>query len=285
MKKTIVFPNNREVLNLGQGTWRMGEDESKRDAEIEALRTGIDKGLNMIDTAEMYADGKAESIVGAAIKPYKREDLFLVSKIYPYNASKERMFDSCEQSLNRMGTDYIDLYLLHWRGDVPLQETIDCFEELKSQGKIRDWGVSNFDLEDMKELLSLKNGKNCQTNQLLYHLASRGIEAVLTDYLKENNIPVMAYCPIIGQEPELRKKVNESAVVNDIAENHGITTIQLLLAFVLQQDNMIAIPKAGSKEHVVQNIEMFDVKLSDNEMTSLNREFPVPDEREPLDVQ
>ncbi|TVP92866.1 aldo/keto reductase [Alkalibacterium sp.] len=285
MKKTIVFPNNREVLNLGQGTWRMGEDESKRDAEIEALRTGIDKGLNMIDTAEMYADGKAESIVGAAIKPYKREDLFLVSKIYPYNASKERMFDSCEQSLNRMGIDYIDLYLLHWRGDVPLQETIDCFEELKSQGKIRDWGVSNFDLEDMKELLSLKNGKNCQTNQLLYHLASRGIEAVLTDYLKENNIPVMAYCPIIGQEPELRKKVNKSTVVNDIAENHGITTIQLLLAFVLQQDNMIAIPKAGSKEHVVQNIEMFDVKLSDNEMTSLNREFPVPDEREPLDVQ
>lgn len=285
MKKTIGFPNNREVVNLGQGTWRMGENESKREAEIQALRTGIDHGLFMIDTAEMYADGKAESIVGEAIKPYDRNDLFLVSKVYPHNADKERMFRSCEQSLERMGIDQLDLYLLHWRGDVPLQETVDCFEELKRQGKIRNWGVSNFDLEDMKELLSLENGRNCQTNQVLYHLASRGIEVKLTDYLKENNIPVMAYCPLIGQEPKLKQKVHENESVKDIADKHGITTIQLLLAFVMQQDNMIAIPKAGSKEHVVQNCNVFNVQLSSEDMEILNREFPVPDRRQPLDMQ
>lgn len=285
MNKNVTLPNKKEILNLGQGTWRMGEEESKREAEIEALRTGIDKGLYMIDTAEMYADGKAELIVGEAIKPYNREDLFLVSKVYPYNANKERMFDSCEQSLKRLGTDYLDLYLLHWRGDVPLQETIECFEELKRQGKIKAWGVSNFDLEDMQELLSIKNGSNCQVNQVLYHLASRGIEVELTDYLKENTIPVMAYCPLIGQEPELKQKVNDSDAVKQIADKHGITKIQLLLAFVLEQDNMIAIPKAGSKEHVIQNIETLNVKLSDDDMEKLNKAFPVPEEREPLDEQ
>lgn len=285
MQKNVKLPNGKEVLNLGQGTWRMGEDENKRDAEIEALRTGIDKGIKMIDTAEMYADGKAEKVVGEAIKPYKREDLFLVSKIYPYNADNERMFGACEQSLERLGTDYLDLYLLHWRGDVPLEETIDSFEELKRQGKIKAWGVSNFDLEDMQELLALKNGSNCQVNQVLYHLASRGIEVELTDYLKENNIPVMAYCPLIGQEPKLKKQVNDSNTVMKIAEKHGITKIQLLLAFVMQQDNMIAIPKAGSKEHVIQNVETLNVELSDDDMEKLNKAFPVPDKREPLDVQ
>lgn len=285
MRKTIVFPSNREVLNLGQGTWRMGEDDSKKESEIEALRAGIEEGLTLIDTAEMYADGKAESIVGEAIKPYRRDDLFLVSKVYPHNADKEHMFKSCEQSLNRMGIDQLDLYLLHWRGDVPLQETIDCFEELKSQGKIKDWGVSNFNLDDMKELLSLNNGKNCQTNQVLYHLASRGIEVELTKFLNSAGIPVMAYCPLIGQEPELKQAVHENSVVNEIADKHKISTIQLLLAFVMQQDNMIAIPKAGSKDHVRQNCELLTIELSDDEMALLDREFPVPDKRTPLDVQ
>lgn len=285
MNKSILLPNEKEVMKLGQGTWRMGEDDSKREAEIEALRAGIDKGLYMIDTAEMYADGKAESIVGEAITPYNRDGLFLVSKVYPYNADKEHMFHSCEQSLKRLGTDYLDLYLLHWRGDVPLKESIDCFEELKRQGKIKAWGVSNFDLEDMQELLSLEGGSNCQVNQVLYHLASRGIEVELTEYLKENNIPVMAYCPLIGQEPELKEKVNDSDAVKQISAKHGITKIQLLLAFVLAQDNMIAIPKAGSKEHVIQNAETLNVKLSDDDMEKLNKAFPVPEEREPLDEQ
>lgn len=285
MKQTITFPNERQVLNLGQGTWRMGEDGSKRDKEIEALRAGIDNGLTLIDSAEMYAEGRAESVAGEAIKPYKLDDLFLVSKVLPTNAGEEHMFESCEQSLKRLGVNELDMYLLHWPGNIPLQETIDCFEELKRQGKIRDWGVSNFDLEDMQELLSLSNGENCQTNQVLYHMASRGVEVVLHEYMKANNIPIMAYCPLIGQEPDLKDKVYNSQAVKQIAKQHDISVIQLLLAFVMQQEQMIAIPKAGSKDHVLQNRDVLDIELSNEEMAMLNEVFPVPEKRVPLRVQ
>lgn len=285
MKQRLSFPDGRQVLNLGQGTWRMGEDDSNRMKEIEALRTGIDNGLTLIDSAEMYAEGKAESVAGEAIKPYKRDDLFLVSKVYPTNAGEERMFKSCENSLIRLGVNELDMYLLHWPGHIPLQETVDCFEELKRQGKIRAWGVSNFDLEEMQELLSLNNGENCQTNQVLYHLASRGIEVVLHDYLKANNIPIMAYCPIIGQEPDLKEKVHNSPAVKQIAAQHNISIVQLLLAFVMQQEQMIAIPKAGSKDHVIQNRDVLDIKLSNEELALLDEAFPVPDKRVPLRMQ
>lgn len=285
MKQRLSFPDGRQVLNLGQGTWRMGEDDSNRMKEIEALRTGIDNGLTLIDSAEMYAEGKAESVAGEAIKPYKRDDLFLVSKVYPTNAGEERMFESCENSLKRLGVNELDMYLLHWPGHIPLQETVDCFEELKRQGKIRAWGVSNFDLEEMQELLSLNNGENCQTNQVLYHLASRGIEVVLHDYLKANNIPIMAYCPIIGQEPDLKEKVHNSPAVKQIAAQHNISIVQLLLAFVMQQEQMIAIPKAGSKDHVMQNRDVLDIKLSNEELALLDEAFPVPDKRVPLRMQ
>lgn len=285
MKQTIQFPDGREVLNLGQGTWRLGDDLSKHEQEIEALQTGIEKGINLIDTAEMYGEGKSERLVGEAIKPCNREDLFIVSKVYPQNAGKENMFAACENTLNRLGVNELDLYLLHWPGSVPLQETIDCFEELKRQGKIKAWGVSNFDLEEMQELLSLENGKNCQTNQVLYHLGSRGIEVALTDYLKENNIPIMAYCPIIGQEPDIKEKVYNNETVNQIAKDHNISVIQLLLAWVMQQENMIAIPKAGSKEHVLQNVYVLDVKLTKEDISALDRAFPAPKNRVPLRIQ
>ena len=285
MKKTIQFPNGESVLNLGQGTWKLGEDPSKHDQEVDALRTGIDKGLTLIDTAEMYGSGKSEQLVGDAIKPYSREDLFLVSKVYPHNAGEKNIFQSAEQTLQRMGVDELDLYLLHWPGSVPLQETVDCFEELKRQGKIKNWGVSNFDLEDMQELLSLRNGENCQTNQVLYHLASRGIEVVLRDYLRENNIPMMAYCPIIGQEPNLKDKVYNSPTIKNIAKDHGISVIQLLLAFVMQQEQTIAIPKASSSDHVSQNVDVLDISLSKEEMSLLDEAFPAPSERIPLRVQ
>ena len=285
MKKTIQFPNGESVLNLGQGTWKLGEDPSKHDQEVDALRTGIDKGLTLIDTAEMYGSGKSEQLVGDAIKPYSREDLFLVSKVYPHNAGEKNIFQSAEQTLQRMGVDELDLYLLHWPGSVPLQETVDCFEELKRQGKIKNWGVSNFDLEDMQELLSLRNGENCQTNQVLYHLASRGIEVVLRDYLRENNIPMMAYCPIIGQEPDLKDKVYNSPTIKNIAKDHGISVIQLLLAFVVQQEQTIAIPKASSSDHVSQNVDVLDISLSKEEMSLLDEAFPAPSERIPLRVQ
>ncbi|MFC6464529.1 aldo/keto reductase [Marinilactibacillus sp. GCM10026970] len=285
MKQKIQLPSGQNVLNLGQGTWRLGEDPSKRQQEIEALCAGIDRGLTLIDTAEMYGDGDSEELVGEAIAPYNREELFLVSKVYPQNAGNPDMFEACEQTLNRLGVDSLDLYLLHWRGRVPLQETIDCFEELKRQGKIKHWGVSNFDLEDMQELLALKGGENCQTNQVLYHLASRGIEVVLTNYLKEKGIPIMAYCPVIGQEPDLKDLVYSNQTVKEIAEAHNISIIQLLLAFVMQQDNIIAIPKASSEKHVQLNADVLDIVLSEEDMLRLDAAFPVPDQRVPLSVQ
>lgn len=285
MKQAIHFPSGQSVLNLGQGTWRLGEDQSQHNQEVDAIRTGIEKGLTLIDTAEMYGEGKSEQLVGEAIKPYNRDDLFLVSKVYPHNAGEQKIFDACDGTLRRLGIEYLDMYLLHWPGSVPLQETVDCFEDLKRQGKIRNWGVSNFDLEDMQNLLSLRNGENCQTNQVLYHMASRGIEVVLRDYLRENNIPIMAYCPIIGQEPELKDKVYHSPTVKQIADTHRISIIQLLLAFVMQQDNTIAIPKAGSADHVSQNVDVFDIQLSEEELALLDEAFPAPEKRIPLRVQ
>lgn len=285
MKQMIQFPDGREILNLGQGTWKLGDDPSKQEQEIEALRTGIEKGITLVDTAEMYGEGKSERLVGEAIKPYNREELFIVSKVYPHNAGKKNMYASCEKTLERLGVDQLDLYLLHWPGSVPLQETVDCFEELKHQGKIKAWGVSNFDLEDMQELLSLENGENCQTNQVLYHLGSRGIEVALTDYLKEKNIPIMAYCPIIGQEPDIKEKIHNNDTVNQIANKLDISVIQLLLAWVMQQENMIAIPKAGSKDHVLQNSEVLDAELSKEDLTALDKAFPAPKSRVPLRIQ
>lgn len=285
MKQQIHFPDGQTVLNLGQGTWRLGEDASKHDQEMTALRSGIDRGLTLIDTAEMYGEGQSEKLVGEAIANYNREDLFLVSKVYPHHAGKSDIFDACDQTLERLGVETLDLYLLHWRGRVSLQETVDCFEELKRQGKIKNWGVSNFDLEDMQELLALEGGENCQTNQVLYHLASRGTEVVLQDYLKEKGIPMMAYCPVIGQEPKLKERVYNDSTVKAIADAHDISIIQLLLAFVMQQDNIIAIPKASSKEHVQLNADVLDVTLSEEELNQLDAAFPVPDHRVPLSIQ
>lgn len=282
MKQTITFPDGRHVLNLGQGTYRMGEEFNKREEEIKALRTGIDNGLTLIDTAEMYSEGRAEEIVGEAIKPFKREELFIVSKVLPMNAGEQHIHKSIDNTLRRLGVNELDLYLLHWRGNIPLQETVDVMEELKWKGKIKGWGVSNFDLRDVQELLSLRNGLNCQTNQLLYHLASRGIEFVLSDYLKENQIPIMAYCPIIGQEPELKELVHKSPTMNRIAEKYGITITQLLLAFVMEQNNIIAIPKASSKKHVLQNAEVFQIDLDNEDLLLMNEAFPAPDEHTSL---
>ena len=282
MKQTIAFPDGREVLNLGQGTYRMGEEFKKKQQEIEALRTGIENGLTLIDTAEMYSEGRSEEIVGEAIQPYKRDDLFIVSKVLPMNAGEQHIHQSIDGTLKRLGVDELDLYLLHWRGHIPLQETVDVMEELKWRGKIKGWGVSNFDLEDIQELLSLRNGLNCQTNQLLYHLASRGIEFVLTDYLKESRIPIMAYCPIIGQEPDKKEMVHQSPTINRMARKYNLSVVQLLLAFVTQQENMIAIPKAASRDHVLQNADVLQVELDDEDILILNEAFPVPDKRVPL---
>ncbi|MDO5121481.1 MAG: aldo/keto reductase [Erysipelotrichaceae bacterium] len=272
------------IPQLGQGTWNMGESTARYDSEVEALRWGIDHGMTLIDTAEMYGDGAAEELVGDAIRPYNRNDLFLVSKVYPWNAGRKNIFRSCEDSLERMGTDHLDLYLLHWRGSVPLAETVECMEELKQQGKILRWGVSNFDTADMKELLDVRNGDQCQVNQVLYHLGSRGVEYDLLPFMNEHGIPMMAYCPL-AQAGRLKQKLLSSRVLQEIAEAKGRTVMQILLAFTLLRDDVIPIPKASSVAHTSANREAAEIILTQEERDLLDREFPKPDRKVPLDME
>ena len=281
--KTICLPDGTHLPVIGQGTWYLGEDPAKRDSEIETLRWGAQNGLNLIDTAEMYGDGASEELIGAAIQPLERDKLFLVSKVYPWNAGREDIFASCQDSLDRLGTDYLDLYLLHWRGSVPLSETVACMEELKAEGKIRRWGVSNFDLDDMQELLRLKKGENCAVVQDLYHLGSRGVEFDLLPFLRRQGIPLMAYSPL-AQAGRLRQNLLRNAAVRTVAQQHQITPIQVLLAFVIAQDGVFAIPRASRVSHVQANRAAADVQLSSEDLALLNRAFPAPDHKVGLDM-
>ena len=283
MEKYITLNDGSRIPRLGQGTWYLGEDADRAAAEVKTLKTGIEAGMALIDTAEMYADGGAEKIVGQAIRGYDREKLYLVSKVYPFNAGRRNIFTSCENSLRRMGTDYMDLYLLHWMGSVPLAETAECMEKLVDQGKIRRWGVSNLDLYDMQELLSVSNGGHCCVNQLLYHLGSRGIEYDLLPYLTERGIPVMAYCPL-AQGGRLRRTLLGSSSVQTVAQKHGITPVQVLLAFVLSNENMIAIPRTGNAQHALQNAAVSGMDLSQEDLALLNAQFPAPTGPQPLDM-
>ena len=280
---TIRLPDGTEIPKVGQGTWYLGEDPAKHDSEVETLRWGAQNGLYLIDTAEMYGDGASEELVGDAIRPLEREKLFLVSKVYPWNAGKADIFDSCQDSLDRMGTDYLDLYLLHWRGSVPLRETVECMEELKAEGKIRRWGVSNFDTDDMEELLRLKKGENCAVVQDLYHLGSRGVEYDLLPMLRREGIPLMAYSPL-AQAGRLRGELTRSAAVRTVAQNHGITPFQVLLAFVAAQPGVFAIPRASRVEHVQANRAAADVQLTEQELELLDRAFPAPKRKVGLDM-
>ncbi|MDO4193788.1 MAG: aldo/keto reductase [Erysipelotrichaceae bacterium] len=282
--RTVKLHDTTLIPQLGQGTWNMGESTARYDSEVEALRWGIDHGMTLIDTAEMYGDGAAEELVGDAIRPYNRNDLFLVSKVYPWNAGRKNIFRSCEDSLERMGTDHLDLYLLHWRGSVPLAETVECMEELKQQGKILRWGVSNFDTADMKELLSVRNGDQCQVNQVLYHLGSRGVEYDLLPFMNEHGIPMMAYCPL-AQAGRLKQKLLSSRVLQEIAEAKGRTVMQILLAFTLLRDDVIPIPKASSVAHTSANRDAAEIILTQEECDLLDREFPKPDRKVPLDME
>ena len=268
---------------LGQGTWYLGEKSSTRQAEVNALRAGIEAGMTLIDTAEMYGEGLAEALVGEAIAPYQREKLFLVSKVYPWNAGRDRIFRACENSLRRMKTDYLDMYLLHWRGSIPLAETAECMEELVHRGLIRRWGVSNLDLEDMEELWETSAGRNCQTDQVLYHLASRGVETVLLPWLREHQISLMAYCPL-AQGGTLRSRLLRNPVLQQMANENGCTVWQMLLAFLLAQPNVIAIPRTGKAAHAVENAAAAQVSLTAEDIARLNTAFPAPRRREPLDI-
>ena len=236
---TITLPSSEEIPVLGQGTWHLAENRARRPSEIAALRHGLDTGMNLIDTAEMYADGDAEILVGEAIAG-RREQVFLVSKVLPHHASRQGTARACQASLRRLGTDRLDLYLLHWRGPVPLAETVEAFMALQAGGLIRNWGVSNFDVGDMQELLSLPGGNEVQTDQVLYNLSRRAPEFELIPLCQELNVPVMAYSPIE------QGRLLGSPVLRDIAARHDASPVQIALAWVLRQDGVCAIPRASS---------------------------------------
>lgn len=283
MNKTVCLPDGRTIPAIGQGTWFLGERRDFRKQEAEALCAGIDAGMTLIDTAEMYGEGKAEELVGEVIRGYDRADIFLVSKVYPHNAGRRNIFQSCMASLKRMGTDYLDLYLLHWRGGIPLAETVACMEQLKEEGKIRRWGVSNFDTSDMEELWRVPGGKNCAMNQVLYHVASRGIEFDLLPWMRQHGIPVMAYCPL-AQAGDLKRGLYGNPVLNRIAKNHGATVSQVLLAFVIREGDVIAIPRTGKAEHAVENASGSEIVLTQEELAAIGREFPAPKRKVYLDM-
>lgn len=281
MTKTIDF-SERRLPAIGQGTWFMGEESSQRRQEVAALQAGLEHGLTLIDTAEMYADGGAEEVVGEALRG-RRDSAWLVSKVYPWNANVADAAEACERSLRRLQTDYLDLYLLHWRGNIPLEETILAMEKLQQAGKIRRWGVSNFDSSDLSELLAEEGGESCAANQVLYHLASRGIEYDLLPDCRQKAIPVMAYCPL-AQAGRLRHDLITHPVLNRIAQQKGITVAQLLLAWVIRQEGVMAIPKASSLQHVAENAAALEVTLGSEELALINEAFPPPDRKLPLDV-
>jgi len=271
------------VGSIGQGTWRFGEEQRFANAEAESLKTGIVRGMNLIDTAEMYGDGGAELVTSKAIRGIPRENLYLVSKIYPHNANEKNYLASCENSLLRLNTDYLDLYLLHWRGSTPLPEVVWCMEDLKKRGMILDWGVSNFDTKDMEELFTVEKGRNCIVNQVLYHLGSRGIEYSLLPWLQERKILTMAYCPL-AQAGDLMRGLFGNRVLKEIAKSHSATVAQILLAFLLTKPLVLPIPRTRRAGRAVENAEAMEIKLSREDLDALDREFPPPTKKLPLDI-
>ncbi|MCC3382156.1 aldo/keto reductase [Paenibacillus farraposensis] len=281
-KSVMTWTDGREVPLIGQGTWYMGEKASHRQEEVRALQLGLELGMALIDTAEMYAEGEAEKIVGEAVKG-RRDDVYLVSKAYPHHADRQGLAHACEASLTRMGTEYMDMYLLHWRGNIPLEETVQGMEELSEQGKIRSWGVSNLDQADMEELWSLSGGDACAVNQVLYHAASRGIDYDLLPWSRTHGVPVMAYCPI-AQGGRLRKGLLEHPVMLDIAASHRATPAQIALAWVIRDGDVWAIPKAVQESHVRENAAAAHIRLTPEQLQKIDEAFPLPTRKQPLDM-
>jgi diketogulonate reductase-like aldo/keto reductase len=280
--KTLRLPSGRPIPVLGQGTWRMGEDPAKRQSEIDALRLGLDLGMTLIDTAEMYGEGAAEELIGEAIAD-RRAEVFLVSKVYPRNATRHGAVEACERSLQRLATHYLDLYLLHWRGKVPLAETLEAFQSLKQTGKIRDYGVSNFDVDDMEEAFALPGGDEIVTNQVLYNLVHRGIERDLLPWCRDRALPIMAYSPV-GHSAREQKKLFDQPHLKSVALRHRVTPAQVALAWLLQRD-VIAVPKASNPEHVRENRAALDLILTEKDLEELDQAFPPPRRKVPLEMK
>jgi diketogulonate reductase-like aldo/keto reductase len=276
--RSLKLPGGETVPVLGQGTWRMGEEKTRRKSEVAALRAGIELGMTLIDTAEMYADGGAERVVGEAIAG-QRDQVFVVTKFYPQNATRERMAAACDRSLRRLGIEQIDLYLLHWRGDVPLKETLAGFGDLLAADKIRYAGVSNFDVDDMEELGRHKNGlERVVANEVLYNLERRGVEWDLGPWMRKRHRPVIAYSPV-----EEGLLTHPHHALKRIAERHEATPVQVALAWVIRDDGVIAIPKAADPKHVRENRGAADIKLTKRDLDELDESFPAPEAKRPLE--
>lgn len=275
--RMLRLPSGQQMPILGLGTWKMGESARFRQQEVAALRHGLELGLTLIDTAEMYGQGGAETVIAEAIA-HRRSEAFLVSKVYPHNATRQGAIAACERSLKRLQTDYLDLYLLHWRGSVPLSETLEAFEALQQAGKIRGFGVSNFDVKDMEQATALPGGEAIATNQVLYNLMRRGIEWDLLPWCRQRQIPVMAYSPV--EQGRLLKHRPLLA----LAQEKGVSAAQLAIAWLLHQDNVIVIPKAGSPAHVEENRAALDLQLSPADLAALDAAFPPPAQAAALEM-
>jgi diketogulonate reductase-like aldo/keto reductase len=278
----VTFPDSRTWPSLGIGTWRMGESAARRSSEVAAIRAAIEIGYRVIDTAEMYGEGGAEEAVGVAVAEalrggaVARDDLFIVSKVYPQNASTKGMAAACERSLARLGVDHVDCYLLHWRGAVPLVETVDAFEGLRDKGRIRAWGVSNFDLDNLRELVALEGGERCVTNQIYYSLTARGAAFDLLPWQSPRRIVTMAYSPID------QGTLAASAALRPLADRLRSTPAQLALAWLLAQPGVMAIPKAASVAHLEENFASQSLVLTPDDLARLDRVFPRPKRKTPL---
>lgn len=281
MKKVAI--NSVELPAIGIGTWNIGDHAASREKEVAAVRAGLDLGAKVIDTAEMYGDGRSERLVRSAIAGYQRDQLFIIDKVLPSNAGRGHLEKSLDRSLANTGCDYFDLYLLHWRGSVPLAETVAEMEKMVAKGKIRSWGVSNFDVADLKELWSLPDGNHCVANQDLYNLDKRGIEYDLLPFMKAQRLPLIAYSPL-AQGDSLSGKLANNQLLNQLATDHHATVYQIMLAWTLRNGNTLAIPKSSSVKHMTANWAAGSLRFTKDELAALAREFPQPTQKQSLAV-
>ena len=274
----VTFRNGQTVAPIGMGSWHLGQGRRSAKEEEAALRLGLDLGMHLIDTAEMYGDGLAESLIGRAIKG-RRDDVFLVSKVYPWNATKPKMTAACEASLARLATDALDLYLLHWQTGTPLADVVAAFDHLVAQGKIRAWGVSNLDTDAMRQLVGVRHGSACLTNQVLYNAESRGIEFDLLPWCVKQSMPVMAYAPL-GSGGDLLHR----PVLTQIARKHGVTAATVALAWSIRDGNVIAIPESGDAVHIRDNAAALTLRLDDDDLSAIDAVSPAPTRKTALDI-
>ncbi|WGZ42895.1 aldo/keto reductase [Mammaliicoccus lentus] len=277
----MVNIKDMSIEPVGLGTWKMGDDSNIHQEEIDAIQFAINQGANVIDTAEMYGDGASEELIGEAIQSYDREKLYIISKVHPENASRDKVLTSIDNSLKRLRTDYIDLYLLHWKSQYPLEETISAFEEAKNLGKIKEWGVSNFDTSDMKHLLSLPNGHECVANQVRYNIGDREIEYDLKPFMRENNIALISYAPI-ARGDKLGKNLTKSPVLLELSRKYEVDVFQILLAWNIRDGHTLAIPKSSNKLHIENNMGASNIHLTEEDIQKIDSEFPPPTTKEPL---